>query len=313
MSGRRRLVFACALAFASAAIVLEAAGAVLLKNDFIATYRNRVTITADFKIDDVHPRPNAIGTSSQDGDLHMAGRSAAVGLPMVAELSNARLSAVGDVEKAIHQDEGTGQAVSLTGVWRLWLEHKSAEAMQQGDTVPIPANTNPKHVFEIHPVTAIGNTEVLETFAPLRDDTDPSKHYEASDAPTAFARYEQEKLTVSRGVTFTSIDGPQEPYNYTEFILEIAGQPAAVVDGAFVLAKILDLDKHVLVSDPRRMVLVKGTRPAALVGAAAPGARFRVLGIPRINLDALMRAVKPNTKGTVTGAYEMIVLAIIES
>ena len=312
MSRARPASIFLAIAAAASLVRLDASGQVLLKNAFIEKYRNLVTITTDFKVDDAHPQPNPIGTSSQDGDLHMAGRSTDVGLPMVAELSNGRLTAVADVEKAIHQADGTGHAVHLSGVWRLWMEHKSAEPMQQGDVVPVPANTNPKHVFEIHPVTAFSGTPVLETFMPLRDDKDPSKHYQATDAPTAFPRYEKETLTVSRGVTFTSIDGAQVPYNYTEFICEVAGQPAAVADGTFVLAKILDLKKHVLVSDPRRMVVVKDSRPAALIGAAAAGDQFHVLGIPRINLDALMRAVQPNKKGTVSGAYEMIILAVIE-
>src|SRR5207253_6585174 len=126
---------------------------------------------------------------------------------------------------------------------------------------------------EIHPVTVFRSTGVLETFAPLHDDKNPAKHYEATDAPTAFARYEKEKLTVSRGATFTSIGGPQIPYNYTEFVLEIAGQAAAVEDGVFVLAKILDLNGNLLVADPRRIVLVKGSHPADTIGVAAAGAR----------------------------------------
>jgi len=308
---RRSILLMGALAVARLAIV-GGSGQVLLKNTFIEKYRNLVTITTDFKVDDAHPQPNPIGTSSQDGDLHMAGRSTDVGLPMVAELSNGRLTAVADVEKAIHQANGTGTAVHLSGVWRLWMEHKSAEPMQQGDVVPVPSNTNPKHVFEIHPVTAFSGTAVLETFMPLHDDKSPSKHYEATDAPTAFPRYEKEKLTVSRGTTFTSIDGAQVPYNYTEFIFEVAGQPAAVADGTFVLATILDLQKHVIVSTPRRMVMVKGSRPETLVAAATTGKQFHVLGIPRVNLDALMRAVQPGKTGTVLGAYEMIILAVIE-
>lgn len=308
---RRAILLIGALAAVRLAVV-GGSGQVLLKNTFIEKYRNLVTITTDFKVDDAHPQPNPIGTSSQDGDLHMAGRSTDVGLPMVAELSNGRLTAVADVEKEIHQANGTGTPVHLSGVWRLWMEHKSAEPMQQGDVVPVPSNTNPKHVFEIHPVTAFSGTPVLETFMPLRDDKSPSKHYEATDAPTAFPRYEKEKLTVSRGATFTSIDGAQVPYNYTEFIFEVAGQPAAVADGTFVLAKILDLQKQVLVSTPRRMVMVKGSRPDTLVAPAAAGRQFHVLGIPRVNLDALMRAVQPGKTGTVSGAYEMIILAVIE-
>jgi hypothetical protein len=311
MIRRQAALLVCVAAAARFAIV-GASGQVLLKNAFIEKYRNLVTITTDFKVDDAHPHPNPIGTSSQDGDLHMAGRSTDVGLPMVAELSNGRLTAVAGVEQAIHQAEGTGTAVHLSGVWRLWMEHKSAEPMQQGDVVPVPSNTNPKHVFEIHPVTAFSGTAVLETFVPLRDDKDASKHYQATDAPTAFPRYEKETLKISRGAVFTSIDGAQVPYNYTEFVLEVAGQPATVADGVFVLAKILDLQKHVLVSTPRRMVTVKDSRPATLIGAAAAGKQFHVLGIPRINLDALMRAVQPNKSGTVSGAYEMIILAVIE-
>jgi hypothetical protein len=310
MIRRQTPLIVCLLAAARFAAV-GGSGQVLLKNTFIEKYRNLVTITTDFKVDDAHPQPNPIGTSSQDGDLHMAGRSTDVGLPMVAELSNGRLTAVADVEKEIHQANGTGTAVHLSGVWRLWMEHKSAEPMQQGDVVPVPANTNPKHVFEIHPVTAFSGTAVLETFMPLRDDKDPSKHYQPTDAPTAFPRYEKEKLTVSRGTTFTSIDGAQVPYNYTEFLLEVAGQPAAVADGTFVFANVLDLQKHALVPAPRRMVMVKGSRPEMLIAAAAAGKQFHVLAIPRVNLDALMRAVQPGKTGTVLGAYEMIILAVI--
>jgi hypothetical protein len=300
-------------ALAVYAASLQASGQVLLKKTFIATYRNRVTITTSFKVDDAHAQPNKIGTSSDDGDLHMAGRSPSIGLPMVVELSNGRLDAVGGVETAIHAAEGTGHAVNITGVWRLWMEHKSAEAMQQGDNVPVPPNTNPKHVFEIHPVTAFSGTPTLETFVPLRDDKNPSAHYQASDAATAFARYEKGTLKVDRtDPVFVSIDGPQIPYNYVEFFLEVAGQATAVDDGTFVLANAYDLEKHVVAATPRRMVLVKGSRPEALIGSAAAGKQFRVLGIPRINLDALMRAAKPNQTTAVVGAYELIILAVIE-
>jgi hypothetical protein len=75
---------------------------------------------------------------------------------------------------------------------------------------------------------------------------------------------------------------------------------------------VLDLQKHALVPAPRRMVMVKDSRPETLIGAAAAGKQFHVLAIPRVNLDALMRAVQPGKTGTVSGAYEMIILAVIE-
>jgi len=304
---------ATGLAVVAASAMLHAAGEVLLRNDFIELLRNRVTIDADFLIDAVHDGPNRIGTSSLDGDLHVAGRSPQVRLPMVMELANGRLNAVAGVEQQMTQNQG--KTVHVSGVWRLWMEHKSVKAMTQGKKVvpPTKSKTNPKHVFEIHPMTIFAGTPVLETFMPVRNDKDPSNHYDATAAATAFARYEKAKLTVSRTAVFTSINGPQTPFNYTEFILEVAGLRQDVPDGAFVDAKIFDLQEHPLVSDPRRMVLVKDTRPATKIGTAALGTRIRVLGIPRINLNDVARKVSAGQKGIVVpGAYEMIILAVIE-
>jgi len=303
---------AMAAALIASSALLHAKGAVLLHNEFVEQLRNRVTIEADFLIDAAHPHPNTIGTSSEDGDLHIAGRSPQIGLPMVAELANGRLNAVAGVEQLIHQHQG--QTVHVTGVWRLWMEHKSVKAMTQGHKVVPPKKnkTNPKHVFEIHPITIFQGTPVLETFAPVHDDNKLSEHYNASDAKTAFARYEKAALTVSRATVFTSFDGPQTPYNYTEFLLEVAAPRHDVPDGAFVDAKILDLQKQVLVNESRRMVVVKGTRPAAVIGSAPVGTRIHVLGIPRIDLDRVLRKVSAGHKDTVLGAYEMIILAVIE-
>ena len=305
-------IWAIAGTIVASCVLLQATGEVLLHNEFIEQLRNRVTIEADFLIDAAHPHPNTIGASSEDGDLHVAGRSPQVGLPMVAELANGRLNAVGSVEQLIHQN--LGKTVHLTGVWRLWMEHKSVKPMTQGHKVVPPAKnkTNPKHVFEIHPITIFQGTPVLETFAPVHDDQKPSEHYEASDAKTAFTRYEKATLTVSRAEVFTSFDGPQTPYNYTEFFLEVAAPRQDVVDGAFVDAKILDLQKQVIVNESRRMVLVKGTRPATVIGAAPVGTQIHVLGIPRIDLDRVLRKVGAGHKDKVSGAYEMIILAVIE-
>jgi len=309
---RRALSLLCLVA--GAASTLAASGGVLLRNDFIEQVRNRVTITADFKVDEVKAQPNTIGDSTHDGDLHMAGRSDLIGLPMVAELSNGRLTSVKAVETAIHNAQSQDATVQLSGVWRVWMEHKSTDPMQQGLPVPPPGKTNPLHVFEIHPITAFSGTAVLETFVPLKDDAHPDRQYQASDAAAAFPRFDKAKLVVDRSAstTFTALDGPQTPYNYVEFFAEIAGAPTVVGDGVFAMANVLDLSKHSQSAAPKRMVLVKDSRPAAVMAAAAVGTQFRVLGIPRINLDLVMRSVDAGQKKIVTAAWEMIVLAVIE-
>src|SRR5690349_2971885 len=60
---------------------------ITLKNSFIEKYKNRATIDATFKVDKAHKKPNP---PTKDGDMHIAGRSTEVGLPIVAEIMNAK-------------------------------------------------------------------------------------------------------------------------------------------------------------------------------------------------------------------------------
>src|SRR5260370_153485 len=59
---------------------------ITIADSFIEAYKDRVTIDVMFDLDriDLLPHP-----AFWDGDLHIAGRSAEVGLPIVAELKNA--------------------------------------------------------------------------------------------------------------------------------------------------------------------------------------------------------------------------------
>jgi hypothetical protein len=68
-----------------------------LNRSFIEKYKNRLTITGDYFVDAAHKKPNA---AAQDGDLHIAGRSPQIGLAMVAEIQNAKLSP--DAVKIVH-------------------------------------------------------------------------------------------------------------------------------------------------------------------------------------------------------------------
>lgn len=301
---RRTLVTAL---LAVAVLQLDAAAPVLLRNDWISRHKNRVTMIADFKIDHAHDNPNTISSKGNDGDLHMSGRSEQVGLPMVAEIVNGRLEGMDAIVTDVNSKEGTRQTVPVRGIWRLWWEHPSAQdRMVQGARVPIPEDTNPKHVFELHPLTKFGNTDLLHTFRPI-------KGYKASDARTAFEEYENKTFTVNRGATFTSIVSTKSAFNYAEFVLEVEGTALTVEDGGFVLASVFDLEKHPLVEDPRRMVFVKDSRPAQLLTKSKVGQRFRAIGIPRLNLDALMHEARTNEDIPVIGCYEIIILGIFEN
>jgi hypothetical protein len=278
---------------------------VLLKNTWIEKHKNRVTTAITFKVEKAHKKPNDIGEKSDDGDMHLAGRSAQVGLPMVVEIVNAALPAHVSVLADVKAAAAVQATVDMAGAWRVWFEHPGQKKRSQGDPVDPPVNTNPDHVFEIHPVTRWKADPLDESFVPIEGFT-------AHEAAIAFGRYEKMIVTVNKGTAFTSLEAKMIGFNYTEFIMILTSAPKKVDDGVMALAQIADLSGTILVSTPRRMVFAGNTAPATIVAKAKKGAKLQALGIPRLNLERLM--VKADeAKGEavdVKGAYEMIIVGI---
>ena len=89
-----------------------------LNQSFIEKYKNKLTISVHYTVDAAHKRPNP---AAKDGDLHVAGRAPEIGLATVAEIQNAK--DVPGAVRAVHDVEGSGRAIDLSGVWRIWPEH----------------------------------------------------------------------------------------------------------------------------------------------------------------------------------------------
>jgi hypothetical protein len=286
-----------------------------LSSSFVKQVKNKATFPIHLELDAHLTSPHKIGRSGDDGDIHMAGRADEVQLPMVAEIMNAGLPPQADSVKAMNQTS-SGQIVPVTGVWRIWFEHPSPGDQVQGDSVDVPDNSNPDHVFEIHPITSFGGQDIGDSsLAPIAND---QHTYEAYPAHVAFAAYEKLKATISASDTSVSITSGKAVYNYAEFIIELAGQPqlASQADpndnGVFVLANVYDVDdpEQPVTADVRRMVFVENTEPAKQVLALPKGGRLHVLGVPRVNLaevDAM------GTGGPVDTLlpYEMIIVAVL--
>jgi hypothetical protein len=281
---------------------------VLLKNSWIDQHKNRVTTDITFRVEKAHKHPNPIGEKSDDGDMHLAGRSPEVGLPMVVEIVNAALPDHTSVLAAVKTAVSQTANVNMSGVWRLWFEHPGKKTQHQGQPVGPPKHTNPDHVFEIHPVTQWEDDPLDESFVPIDGFT-------AHDAATAFARYENMVVTVAKGQSFTSFETKMIGYNYTEFIMVLTSAAKKVDDGSMALARVADLDGKIIVNSPRRMVFADDTPPAALIAKAKAGARFQALGIPRLNLERLMLKAEAadGESVDVKGAYEMIVVGITDN
>jgi len=297
---------ACTCILVILSVTQLSAAEVLLKNSWIATFKNRVSMALTYTLDKAHKKPNPIGEKSQDGDMHLAGRSKEVGLPFVVEIVNAGLDAHAGVLDSIKKLAAATGTTKIEGAWRLWFEHPAKKAQQQGATVAAPKNTNPPHVFEIHPVTRWGDDPLDESFVPIDGFT-------AHPAGTAFGRFEKMIVTVTRQKTFTSFDAKMIGFNYVDFNIVLTGAAKKVDDGFMVLAKIADLDGKIIVNTPRRMVIAGNTPPAALIQTAKKGSTFKALGIPRLNLERLMEKSELGESIPVQGAYEMIVVALTKT
>jgi hypothetical protein len=276
---------------------------ITLKNSFIEKFKNRVTVDATFTVDKAHEHPNS---AKKDADLHIAGRAPEIGLPIVAEIMNARTEDFA-VDR-IHAVEGTNQTVQMSGAWRIWCEHGGESQQIQGEALSKFTTTNPEHVFEIHPITKLDGKLLTDSLKPING-------FKPKDAADAFMSYENKKSQILKQGTKTTIVTSMGGFNYVEFKIELLENPFPVSDGTLVFAKALDLDDEVLVQK-RRMVFVKGSDPEKALKLLHKGDTMHVLGIPRIDLALVsFRTKNANKKPGILSwnlPYEMLIVGVYE-
>jgi hypothetical protein len=306
MKPQRWSVFQLALAVCAllSALSVRADIVLTLPNDFIEDHKHRATITTDFEIHFAHSTPKKPSPSkpSNDGDIHISGVAAELPMPAVAELMNAASQ-----PKALafaNKMKGTGEPVRITGVWRFWPEHGGDDRFFPGMSIEI-SDTNPDHVFEIHPTTEIGAIETRTSFFPI-----PS--YRPKQATDAFQRYENIRARITPGPDSTSIRMGSVGYNYVKFRIRLREDPAhELPDGITVFADVKEVDGETLVRK-RRMVFVAGTRPEQAVRALKKDECMLVLGMPRLNLALVSwRAGESTTNPDVLAwnlPYEMVIV-----
>jgi hypothetical protein len=294
------------LLIAVAALLAPSADAarLVLKRKFVEVHKNRATLDAQFIVDHAKKTVNPISSGGKDGDLHIAGRAQKeVGLPMVAEIVNAKeqQAAIAKVREA----EDSGKPVRMSGVWRIWFEHPGKVEHIQGNPVAKPANTNPDHVFELHPVSGVGGVSLISSFKWIPG-------YKAYTADRSFPEYEKLTATVRATKTSITIDSRNAGYNYSEFNALISGQPKTFDDCVIANATILDENdpENKPASGLRRLVFLKGM---AGLDQVKKGAEVRILGIPRLNLERLLDMIQGQEGKTLTNVklhYEFIVVGI---
>ena len=279
---------------------------VVLKKAWVEKYKDSATITATFLVDHAHKAPNA---PAADGDEHVAGRAQKdVGLPMVAEIMNAAQPGEASALSDVHKVEGQNQEVTITGAWRFWFEHPAKRQVQFA-AVPVAANTNPDHSFEIHPITVFDSNDVSGSLLPV-------KGFSPHAGATAFAGYEKAKVTVSGNDSAISISASKGEFNYTQFEFTINGKPMKLTDGGFAVLADVSGEGDETIASGIRMIFLPNTPPLKqlLDQNLGAGDKLEVIGIPRVNLNAISKSVQANGGKAITGKlpYEMIIVGIVQ-
>src|SRR5215216_3861483 len=87
---------------------------IVLRKSFIDSFKHKVSIDSRFKVVHAHVKANP---GSKDGDMHVAGTDLKIGLPVVAEVMNAKNE--DDAVALIHENEQEETArIKINGVWR---------------------------------------------------------------------------------------------------------------------------------------------------------------------------------------------------
>jgi hypothetical protein len=297
------------------AISAQADITIVLKKSFVSKYKNRALVDTPLTPFFASPKPKA---PSQDGDVHIASTaSKEVGLVLVAEICNSKsqLDAFHRVQDAIKNHE----TIPVTGVWRLWCEHGGDNTFSQGAEIDDPTDTNPDHVFEIHPLTTVDGQDVRASFIGITG-------YTYKDAEDAFQRYEALPSHITSTASTISVRTRMAGFNYVQFQIRLEEDPPAATnqfDSTFVYSSIYALDGSKVVGGAqkatpahprrglRRMVFVRGTPPDELVHTLHKGSVLNVVGIPRIDLALVeWRASHTAIQGAADWSlpYEMVIL-----
>lgn len=311
---KRLQIFSLLVVLVASSLTVQADITVSLTKGFVKKVKDKATISTTFEVVKFHSKPNKIGTGSDDGDIHIAGRDDTVRLPMVAEILNGKLED-DTFDFLLQTPEGT--ELPIVGVWRLWFEHPGHDDQVMGAKVDVPTNTNPDHIFEFHPLTKFGSFDCRDSFLPVKDQL---KEFRGYSAETAFGSYEARPGTITKTTNGIMITSNKAAYNYVEFDMKLTGNPKDVGDGFIVLANVFNAgssaEEDPLTEAPRRMIFVKGSPPGDEVAHKKKGDTMHVLGIPRVNLNEVF-AITTNMQTTDEYAfgglpYEIIIVAVLE-
>ncbi len=293
---------------------------ITLTNSWLAYYSDRVLIGTQMRVQFVHSKPKWTTNSrpQDDYDIHIAGTTTTIRMPMIAELMNSQDRY--DAIRYLQQRIADGKRIKLGGVCRLWCEHPGGNDHVIGAPIPAITNTNPDHVMEIHPVTRIDDLDLLDTIrtistrTPVHSNSYPlppgAIPYQPKTAQNAFTHYNGLRCVLTKTSTTTTISTGTAHSNYVRFKLRKTSPAFPLKDGFACYGNALNISETTTYKQNLRMVLVPGSETEERIKQLVVGQTAEVLGMPRVDLTEVRNQVTITPGERIPLPYEIVVLGI---
>ncbi len=262
-----------------------------LRQALLEAQRDRVTATITAVVDHLGDRAHPL---SEDCDLHVPLRSREIRVPFIAELKNACSEKPDGTSPAYWSDriyeETHGLAVSVTGVFRIWLEHPPPGDVVQteAERVPLYTNSNPDHQVELHPLIRVGSLDFSGHIKRIQEGSEEYRGY----GPAELGMVLNKKLTIQRimaqGESYVRLKGTKTGYNHWNLRARVVETPEALVDGTRVRLDVRDGNQVIPGAVGLPAVTVAGTAANTKVQSLAPGNIVQFQALVRIHVPTIL-------------------------
>jgi len=262
-----------------------------LRESLLHGQRARVTATITAQIDQLGTRAHRL---EEDCDLHVPLRSQDIRVPLLGEVKNACSEKPAGTSLAfwsqrIAQEIGTGP-VSVTGVFRIWLEHPPPGNQVQSEAAPLPPypHSNPDHQVELHPILQIASLDFRDHVKLIEE----GEWYYEGYGPPELRTVLRRRLTVQRiqvqGQPFIRIRGAKTGWNHWNLRGRVMQTAQPLADGLILRLDILRGNQVVPEALRVPAVAVAGTVAGTKVQALSFGDIIEFQAMGRLHLPTVL-------------------------
>lgn len=239
---------------------------------------------------------------SEDCDLHVPLRSREIRVAFIGEVKNACSekppgTPLSHWSDRIY-DETHGAAVTVTGVFRIWLEHPPTGTASQTEPNRVPwyKDSNPDHQVELHPLLRVGSLDFTGHVKRIRAGAQSFTGNGPDKLPTVLNK----KLTIQRvqlqGEPHVRIKGTKTGFNHWNLRARVVAAPAAVVDGTRLRFDILNGSQVVPKALGLSAVAVAGTIAQTKIQSLVPGDIIDFQTLIRMHLPTILDQISSSAQ-----------------